>query len=142
MDEEQESIPTRHCNICGEDLPETVDYFYPSSLKGYSRSHHIHECKKCHALRDRERALRRKLLRQGGEEKHVSQPRRKPKGTPECCGACGKSQGNIVGDGEEATGTLYGYLCLKCYKLVQAFNADVTRLKQVQVYIQYTRKQK
>jgi hypothetical protein len=39
--------PTKHCNACGKDLPETEEYFFPSYLKETGRN----ICKTCHAER-------------------------------------------------------------------------------------------
>lgn len=62
-----------------------------------------------------------------------------PRGTPDCCGSCGATTGNILGDVNDETGQAYGYLCFRCYKLVTAFHGDPLRMRKVLVYIEKTR---
>ncbi|SRR6266702_185487 len=61
-------------------------------------------------------------------------------GTPEECGCCGLDTGNILGDINGLTREQYGYLCHKCYKLVQMFHADTQRMEKVLAYLKITRK--
>jgi hypothetical protein len=54
------------------------------------------------------------------------------------CHVCGKKTGNILGDVERATGTLYGYLCAKCYGISRECT-DSTRLRNIANYLDRTR---
>jgi hypothetical protein len=60
-------------------------------------------------------------------------------GTPDCCGSCGATTGNILGDINDETRNLYGYLCFRCHKLVTAFHGDPLRMRKVLAYIENTR---
>jgi len=60
-------------------------------------------------------------------------------GTPDECGACGTRTGNILGDVDDRTRTQYGYLCARCYKLLNAFHANPERMRKVLLYIEITR---
>jgi transposase-like protein len=53
------------------------------------------------------------------------------------CGSCNSHTGNIVGD--IRSGERYGYLCTKCYKLLQAVEKEQERTHKVLLYIQKTR---
>lgn len=60
-------------------------------------------------------------------------------GTPDCCGSCGATTGNILGDVNDETREQYGYLCFRCHKLVTAFHGDPQRMRRVLAYIENTR---
>jgi ferredoxin len=77
------------------------------------------------------------------EESNTSQDvpnKRISVGTPDQCGSCGTKTGNIIGDVEETGGQKYGYLCMKCYRIVREARRDSTRLRNVLSYVERVRK--
>ena len=64
-----------------------------------------------------------------------------PIGNPNLCGSCGRTTGNILGDVDDVTHRQYGYLCFKCYKLVQVSRGDSHRLSKVLAYLEKVQEQ-
>src|SRR6266566_4791038 len=61
------------------------------------------------------------------------------RGTPDQCGSCGTRSGNIFGDVDVTTGKKYGYLCMKCYKIVRDSGDDPKRMRKALAYSEDTR---
>jgi|SRR6266567_2569613 len=60
-------------------------------------------------------------------------------GTPDLCGSCSTTQGNIVSDDVDGTpGEKYGWLCMNCYRVVHAAKRDQGKLRKVLTYLEQT----
>lgn len=122
--------PKKFCPGCEETKPATPEFFHqdrrPDRRFGLRGT-----CILCE--KKRRDARKRELSERRGRPR----PRR-ILGTPDQCGACGATTGNILGDVENRT--QYGYLCYRCYKIVNDFHADLARIQNVVVYLKKTRK--
>lgn len=129
--------PQKRCPGCEETKPATPDFFYQDRRPGRQfglRSVCI-ECEK--KRRDKREKPKPIKIAASGEVRRPGHPRQSI-GTPEQCGACGTTTGNILGDVDGRK--QYGYLCYRCHKLVQDFHADPARMRKVVVYLKKTRK--
>jgi hypothetical protein len=68
----------------------------------------------------------------------------KPRGKPtdelsdDTCSCCSSTVGNILGDVNDDTQEVCGYLCAKCFRLVRDFHADLERMRRVVKYLSRT----
>jgi hypothetical protein len=124
-------VPMQRCTECNEYHP--LDRFASeSSWRGdkyvtYTRN----QCKNCRLRIDRERKRKKPI--------QLKPLNKQPRGTPEQCGSCSTTTGNILGDVDIASARKYGYLCAKCYKLVRDFQSDAGRMRKVLEYVESTR---
>lgn len=135
IDQAQESVsPYKRCiGPCKRILPATVEYFQMATSHGNARRKIMrHICKECRNLQNKDAARRRKenvvdtLV-------HIQQIEI---GTPDQCGSCGTRTGNIFGDVDNGTGKRYGYLCMKCYRLIGNIRSDPNRIRNVLDYVE------
>lgn len=59
-------------------------------------------------------------------------------GTPDRCGSCGATSGNIIADLDEKTKEARGYLCSKCYRTLSYWKGDPILIRKVADYIEKT----
>lgn len=129
-------VPEKYCSGCDRMLPTTTEFFHADIKRGklYSR------CKICHNKSTRQSDAKRKA------KKHIETMLNGHNhdaitldeiGTR--CDSCGIKNGNILSDIDEITKERYGYLCMKCYRLVHTFQADHQRIRSILAYIETTR---
>lgn len=115
-------------------LPATAEYFHrhsgrPDGLYGL--------CKLCNRKQAQER---RERIRADGAQKStpLTPP---PHGTPDQCAVCGTTAGNIIADVDEVSKRTRGYLCSKCFRVLNSFQADPRRIRAVADYIEQSGRQ-
>jgi hypothetical protein len=119
----------QQCPTCQQTRPLTSEYFSSYVNKGGTISWYS-KCRICDTAR-RSSAGKRKKIQQV--------VKREPVGTPDQCGSCSTTQGNIVGDIESTTHERYGYLCARCYRMLLECQKDVPRIRKVLAYLELTR---
>jgi|ERR1022692_2074131 hypothetical protein len=125
-----DNVPIKQCiGLCGQFLPDTKEFFAESN-------HGVQTLRrKCRKCKNREDSQRKKL-QEGRVRQEISKVILDPS---DCCGCCGTSRGNILGDINDKTQEIYGYLCMGCYRLVRDFRADLERMYKVIDYVKKTR---
>ncbi len=138
-------VALKCCSKCKEEKPATTEFFHRKGKEGLQSS-----CKPCrntqiriHSRNFRERHRNSENILNGHNHTSISIDKlavMKPIiGTWEQCGSCGTAQGNIIGDVDETTNEKYGYLCMKCYRLVRDFGGDLKRMHKAIDYVEKTR---
>ena len=118
----------KQCSRCKQHFPATLEFFTPAKDKRFGLYSMCRECKNesWRACYQRKKAKRVAVI--------------KPVvGTPDQCGSCGVTRGNILGDVDKATAHKYGYLCARCHQLVRDFQGDPERIRKVLDYVEQTR---
>jgi hypothetical protein len=131
-------VPQKRCTgPCGQVLPLTKDYFY--SYIDHGKYAWRGKCKTCYLEADRKRQRKKHDAKLNGHSRVTSLDKLAVIGTWEQCGSCGTTKGNIIGDVNDVTNEKYGYLCMRCYKLVRDFGGDPNRIRKALNYVEKTR---
>jgi len=131
-----DDVPMKRCPHCPEGQqwhPATTEFY---GLDASKRDGLYSLCRVCKKEYYRVYEERRKERHRTAKEPIMLKP---VLGSPEQCGSCGTTSGNIFGDIDSSTMKKHGYLCMKCYKLVRDFGADPQRLRNVLAYVEKTR---
>lgn len=121
------------CSGCQKIYPATSEYFQLDK-NGSGRIGLRSKCKVCRNAAEKQRKKMKSL-----QNAPKQRTRGQILGTPDLCGACGVTTGNIIGDVDKATFKTYGYLCMKCHRLVQDFQGEAERMRKALTYIEQTR---
>lgn len=128
-------VPQKHCSGCNTDYPATVEYFPIKQDNGHLRLRWL--CRTCWDAYQKEYQKARPPRKE--KKPLVLRPSKSLVGTPTQCGSCGAENGNILGDVDKSTLETYGYLCMKCRRLVQDSQGDAERMRKAIAYIERTR---
>lgn len=132
----KEVVQEKQCTKCKKWKPADRDHFTVASK---AKDGLYSQCKSCKAEGHQTSGARKKAVSLRHPSLNGHSHSVEPVGTPNQCGSCGTTKGNILGDVDKSTAYRYGYLCAKCRQLVRDFQGDPERIRNVLKYVEQTR---